>query len=191
MRWNHLEHILSAAANVTGELEFVVIGSQAILGSHPDALPQLLRSMEADLYPTAAPERADEIDGALGDGSQFHRAFAPSHNTHTRCERVVRARGPVSVFACNRFARRCTAATSGVERETALAWGWEHDQAHPAPHAGQVGATGFEPATFRSQSGCATKLRHAPARAESIAVDSAEITALDWLIASARIKPIS
>lgn len=75
MLWKHLEHILGAAANVTGENEFVVIGSQAILGSHPDAPSQLLRSMEADLYPASAPELADEIDGALGDGSRFHRSF--------------------------------------------------------------------------------------------------------------------
>jgi hypothetical protein len=31
--------------------------------------------MEADLYPLANPGDADKIDGALGDGSQFHVAF--------------------------------------------------------------------------------------------------------------------
>ena len=36
---------------VTGETEFIVIGSQAILGPFPDAPPVLRLSMEADLYP--------------------------------------------------------------------------------------------------------------------------------------------
>ena len=63
---------MAVAANVTGEDEMVVVGSQAILGSFPDAPPELLRSMEADIYPRCAPQKADEINGALGDGSPFH-----------------------------------------------------------------------------------------------------------------------
>lgn len=35
----------------------------------------MLESMEADLYPRNDPAAADLIDGALGDGSQFHLAF--------------------------------------------------------------------------------------------------------------------
>ncbi len=35
----------------------------------------LLRSQEADIYPRRAPERAIDIEGALGDGSAFQRAF--------------------------------------------------------------------------------------------------------------------
>jgi len=75
MRRADLEHVIGAAANVVGESEFVVIGSQAILGPHPDAPAALLRSMEADIYPLVSPEKADLIDGALGDGSAFHRQF--------------------------------------------------------------------------------------------------------------------
>lgn len=75
MRRQDLEHLIAAAADVTGESELVVIGSQAILGTYPDAPASMLRSQEADLYPAAAPEKADEIDGALGDGSQFHRTM--------------------------------------------------------------------------------------------------------------------
>jgi hypothetical protein len=68
------EHVVAAAANVVDADEFVVIGSQAILGSYPDAPEALLRSLEADIYPLGDPTRADEIDGSLGDGSPFHRA---------------------------------------------------------------------------------------------------------------------
>jgi hypothetical protein len=75
VRRDEFEHIVAAAANVTGEDEFVVIGSQAILGSYPDAPASMLRSMEADIYPARSVAQADEIDGALGDGSMFHRTF--------------------------------------------------------------------------------------------------------------------
>jgi hypothetical protein len=69
------DHVLSAAAEVTGHDEFVVIGSQAILGSYTELPETMLRSLEADIYPLRDPAAADLIDGALGDGSQFHAAF--------------------------------------------------------------------------------------------------------------------
>jgi len=75
VRRDELEHVIAAAADVTGEAELVVVGSQAILGPFPDAPQSMLRSMEADLYPRRAPEKADDIDGSLGDGSRFHRTF--------------------------------------------------------------------------------------------------------------------
>ncbi len=31
--------------------------------------------MEADIYPRQAPDLADEIDGAIGEGSQFHETY--------------------------------------------------------------------------------------------------------------------
>jgi hypothetical protein len=75
VRREDFEHVIAAAANVTGEDEFVVIGSQAVLGSFPAAPETMLRSMEADVYPLHRPEKADDIDGALGDGSQFEATF--------------------------------------------------------------------------------------------------------------------
>jgi hypothetical protein len=69
------EHVLAAAAEVTGEEEFVVIGSQAILGSFATPPRALVVSMEVDIYPRHAPEAAIQIDGALGDGSPFHNSF--------------------------------------------------------------------------------------------------------------------
>lgn len=69
------EHVIAAAASALGEDEFVVIGSQAILGSFPDAPEPLLRSMEVDMFPRADPSRAIEIDASLGDGSRFQQAF--------------------------------------------------------------------------------------------------------------------
>lgn len=74
MRRDELEHVVRAAADIVDD-ELVVIGSQAILAEHPDAPASLLRSVEVDLYPLNQPERADEIDGAIGDGSRFHETY--------------------------------------------------------------------------------------------------------------------
>lgn len=74
MNRRELEHVINAAAEITGD-EIVVIGSQAILGPFPTAPAAMLRSMEADLYPRNDPDRAIEIDGAIGDGSQFHETY--------------------------------------------------------------------------------------------------------------------
>ena len=75
MRREDLHHVVAAAAQIVGEDEFVIIGSQAILGSYPDAPESLLRSQEADLYPRNAPEKAIDIEGALGDGSHFQETY--------------------------------------------------------------------------------------------------------------------
>lgn len=71
MRREQFEHVIAAAAEVSEEEEIVVIGSQAIFGSVPDPPPEMLLSMEADVYPRHAPEKATEIEGSLGDGSPF------------------------------------------------------------------------------------------------------------------------
>jgi hypothetical protein len=58
-----------------GERVFVVIGSQAILGSHPDAPRSLRKSVEGDTYPKNHPDKAIEVDGAIGELSSFHHEF--------------------------------------------------------------------------------------------------------------------
>ena len=75
MRRADLEHVIRAAAAITGEDELVVVGSQAILGPHPDAPASLTRSVEADVYPRHRPDLADLIDGAIGEDSMFHETF--------------------------------------------------------------------------------------------------------------------
>lgn len=75
MRKSDFDHLIAAAATISGETEIVVIGSQAILGSVENPPEALLRSMEADVYPLRDPKRAEEIDGALGDGSYFQSTY--------------------------------------------------------------------------------------------------------------------
>ncbi len=75
MRRVELEHIIRAAAEIAGDDELVIVGSQAVLGQFPDAPEAMLVSREADVYPKNHPERADEIEGSLGDGSYFDSSF--------------------------------------------------------------------------------------------------------------------
>lgn len=75
MNRSQLEHIIRAASTIADDNDIVIVGSQAILGQHPNAPASLLRSMEADVYPLHAPERADLIDGSIGEGSPFHETF--------------------------------------------------------------------------------------------------------------------
>ena len=75
MKRSDLEHILRPSKGVTGEAEFIVIGSQAILGPFPDAPRVLRESMEADLYPRHRPELAAAIEGSLGRYSHFDQTF--------------------------------------------------------------------------------------------------------------------
>ncbi len=72
MTREQLEHVIRAAARIADAREIVVVGSQALLGGFPAAPAELLQSMEADVYPRHHPERADLIDGAIGELSPFH-----------------------------------------------------------------------------------------------------------------------
>jgi hypothetical protein len=72
MTRDELEHIIRASADITDEYEFIIVGSQSILGPVPHPDPVFTVSMEADIYPKEAPELAEKIDGAIGEGSQFH-----------------------------------------------------------------------------------------------------------------------
>ena len=75
MTRHQLEHIIRAAAGNADAPDIVIIGSQSILGTYPDAPEELLVSMEADVYPKNAPDRSILIDGAIGELSVFHETF--------------------------------------------------------------------------------------------------------------------
>jgi hypothetical protein len=70
-----LEHVIRAAGTIANVDDITVIGSQAVLGEFPDAPAELLVSKEADVFPSHHPERSDLIDGSIGEGSPFERAF--------------------------------------------------------------------------------------------------------------------
>jgi len=72
MQRSELERLIRASGEIADDNEIIIIGSQAILGQFPDAPVRLLSSMEADVYPKNYPEKADRVDGAIGEGSSFH-----------------------------------------------------------------------------------------------------------------------
>ncbi len=75
MKRRDLEHVIRAAASIADDPEIIVIGSQAVLGSIPDAPLSLLVSAEADVVPKNRPERAELIEAAIGEGSLFHDTY--------------------------------------------------------------------------------------------------------------------
>lgn len=76
MKREELAHILRAAADVTGDGDILVIGSQAILASYEESeLPlEATASIEADIafLDDEKEEKADRVDGAIGEASMFH-----------------------------------------------------------------------------------------------------------------------
>lgn len=75
MNREDLEHIIRAAGDVTDEYEFIIVGSQSILGPIPYPPDVFRLSAEADIYPRDAEEKSELIEGALGEGSQFHTTY--------------------------------------------------------------------------------------------------------------------
>ena len=51
MRIDQLEHAIRAACEVAKDTEIIIIGSQAILGTHRDAPESLRASIEVDMQP--------------------------------------------------------------------------------------------------------------------------------------------
>lgn len=75
MRRIDLEHIIRASADITDQYEFVIVGSQSMLGTFPYPEDVFTVSAEADIYPLRAPELAEKIEGAIGEGSAFHETY--------------------------------------------------------------------------------------------------------------------
>jgi hypothetical protein len=67
-----LRQAIRAACHVSDDNELWIFGSQAILGSYPDAPDSLLTSIEVDVQPKNKPEAVDRVDGPLGELSLFH-----------------------------------------------------------------------------------------------------------------------
>jgi len=76
MEREQLEHVIRAASAITLEKEFVIVGSQSILGKFPNAPLSLKVSTELDIYPRTFSEKlTDLIDGSIGEGSPFNETY--------------------------------------------------------------------------------------------------------------------
>jgi len=74
MKKHQLDHVLRAAGRITGEKQFIVIGSQSLHGKHPDLADELVASAEADLIAKGNVVRTEWLN-AIGQDSPFHVEF--------------------------------------------------------------------------------------------------------------------
>jgi hypothetical protein len=74
MKKQQLDHVLRAAGQITGEKQFVIVGSQSLHGKFPDLPDEIVRSAEVDLYVKRGGDRAEWLN-AIGQDSPFHVTF--------------------------------------------------------------------------------------------------------------------
>ena len=74
MKKRQVDHVLRAAGRITGEKQFIIIGSQSLHGKHPDLPDAIVLSAEVDLIATKHADRIEWLN-AIGVFSQFHESF--------------------------------------------------------------------------------------------------------------------
>jgi len=74
MKKQQLDHLLGAAGKITGETQFLVIGSQSLHGKYPHLVREMVASADADLVPRTAIDRTEWLN-AIGQDSPFHEEF--------------------------------------------------------------------------------------------------------------------
>ncbi len=74
MKKQQLDHVLRAVGSITGEKQFLIVGSQSLHGSYPDLLDDILRSAEADLVARDNVDRTEWLN-VIGQDSPFHETF--------------------------------------------------------------------------------------------------------------------
>lgn len=74
MKKQQLDHVLRAAGRITGEKQFIIIGSQALHATHPDLVDDIVRSAEVDLLAKSKVDRTEWLN-VIGQDSPFHEQF--------------------------------------------------------------------------------------------------------------------
>ncbi len=74
MKKQQVDQVLRAAGRITGEKQFIIIGSQSLHGKHPDVPDEILTSFEVDLIASKHADRTEWLN-AIGVHSQFHETF--------------------------------------------------------------------------------------------------------------------
>src|ERR1700737_1057336 len=87
MKKREVDHVLRAAGRITGEKQFIIIGSQSLHGKYPDLPDDLVRPFEVDLIAAKQADRTEWLE-AIGAYSPFHESFGyyadpVDHNTAT------------------------------------------------------------------------------------------------------------
>jgi hypothetical protein len=71
MKKQELDHVLRAAGEITGEKQFIIIGSQSLHGKYPDLPDEIFMSAEVDLIAKNNPQKAESLN-FIGVYSRFH-----------------------------------------------------------------------------------------------------------------------
>jgi hypothetical protein len=74
MKKQQVDHVLRAAGRITGEKQFIIIGSQSLHGKYPDLADEILKSVEVDLIAGKKVARTEWLN-AIGHLSRFHETF--------------------------------------------------------------------------------------------------------------------
>lgn len=74
MKKQQVDHVLRAAGRIIGETVFIIIGSQALHGTHPDLADEILTSFEVDLIATKRVDRTEWLN-VIGVDSPFHETY--------------------------------------------------------------------------------------------------------------------
>jgi hypothetical protein len=74
MKKQQVDHVLRAAGRITGQKQFVIVGSQSLHGKCPDLPDDIVRSAEVDLIAHKTPDRTEWLN-AIGVHSPFHESF--------------------------------------------------------------------------------------------------------------------
>jgi hypothetical protein len=74
MKKRQVDHVLRAAGRITGEKQFIIIGSQSLHGKHPDVADDIVRSAEVNLIAKRDASRTEWLN-VIGQDSKFHEQF--------------------------------------------------------------------------------------------------------------------
>jgi hypothetical protein len=74
MKKREVDHVLRAAGRITGEKQFIIIGSQSLHGKYPDLPDSLVKSFEVDLIASKNADRTEWLN-VIGVYSPFHESF--------------------------------------------------------------------------------------------------------------------
>ncbi|MGB6487298.1 MAG: DUF6036 family nucleotidyltransferase [Steroidobacteraceae bacterium] len=74
MKKQQVDQVLRAAGRITRERLFIIIGSQALHGKHPDVADEILTSFEVDLMVDTHIDRSEWLN-VIGVDSQFHETY--------------------------------------------------------------------------------------------------------------------
>jgi hypothetical protein len=74
MKKREVDHVLRAAGRITGEKQFIIIGSQSLHGKYPDLPDSLVKSFEVDLIASKNADRTEWLN-VIGVHSPFHESF--------------------------------------------------------------------------------------------------------------------